>query len=291
MVGDLTDSLSPRSRQSGVQPRNRVPARRGRKPPQILATPGFRSRGKRHAQVRPSRSRARNNPARMAVSSPRGSVRAYTPSIASAGRGETLAMRNKKDVSRCALGRSDKRAMSSSVSRTEGAVGRERKWFTASASSSAHATSVHAARALAAPDCARSRASPSAERSPALAPTSAKSSHRPRCRSAERRRANAGMTPTETLGARARGANRSVHMAMRWLSLIFGASSASNDPFDSPRDTRASSAPKATCDRWLEAMFANRSPRSDSREKHAALSAAGPPASSAARACLKRAPS
>ena len=73
-------------------------------------------------------------------------------------------------------------------------------------------------------------------------------------------------------------------MEMRWLSLIIGASWASRAPLDSPRATRASSAPNARCDCRLAATLASSGDSSTSREKHAALSAAGPPASSPASA-------
>ena len=84
---------------------------------------------------------------------------------------------------------------------------------------------------------------------------------------------------------RTSGTKSSTHIEMRWLSLIIGASCARSAPFDSLRATRASSAPNARCDCRLAATFARSGDSSGSREKHAALSAADPPASSPASAC------
>ena len=71
---------------------------------------------------------------------------------------------------------------------------------------------------------------------------------------------------------------------MRWLSLIIGASAVRCAPFDSRRATRAISAANARCDCRLAATFASGAASAGSREKHAAESAAAPPASSDASA-------
>jgi hypothetical protein len=71
---------------------------------------------------------------------------------------------------------------------------------------------------------------------------------------------------------------------MRWLSLIIGASDKRCEPFDSPRATRATSAPNARWDWRLAAIFDKSGPISGSLHAAAALSVAVPPASSEASA-------
>ncbi len=192
-------------------------------------------------------------------------------------------------MSRSALGRSDSRAMSSRVGRVVGGGGAATPRTRASVSERAQATSDHAERELEGPDTARTCASSRGVRSPALTATSASTSQRPRWRSAPRRTPSAGPTCLATGSARTRGTNSSTHIEMRWLSLIIGASCARSAPLDSPRATRASSAPKARCDWRLAATLASSGDSSGSREKQAALRAAAPPASSPDSAWRRRA--
>ena len=192
-------------------------------------------------------------------------------------------MRNRKVVSRSALGRSERRATSSTVGRVcgcgTGDVARR------VAQRPGHER-PRGARALRTDRGARA-ASSSGERSPALTATSAITSQRPRCRSAPRSTLSAGPTTAGIGALRASGTKNSTHREIRWLSLIIGARPARCAPFDSRRATRAISAAKATCDWRLAATLASGAASAGSREKHAADSAAVPPASSAASASLR----
>ena len=212
-------------------------------------------------------------------------------------------MRNRNVASRSALGRSDRRETISTVGRTVGGLdvaGARARLDVAppvvatspgrSRLSSAHATRDHAARAVEGPDVDRESASSSGPRSPHATATSAMTSHRPRCRSAPRSTARAGAAWTRFCGdgtSRASGTKISAHSVRRWLSLIIGASDARWFPFASPRATRAVSAAKARCALCPAATFASSGPSDGSVEKHAAESAAAPPAESRTSARLR----
>ena len=191
------------------------------------------------------------------------------------------AMRKRNVVSRSALGRSERRAMSSSVGRVVGGGGGGAPRAAASVSRERPGDErPRRARARRAGHGARLRLFEGRQVARlARPPRPGRASDR----GAARRRGaptSAGPTCFAIGSARTSGTKSSTHIEMRWLSLIIGASCARSAPLDSPRATRASSAPNARCDWRLAATFARSGESSGSREKHAALSAAGPPASS-----------
>jgi len=118
-------------------------------------------------------------------------------------------------VSLSALGRSDKRAMSSRVGRVAGGLGGAAPRVAASVSDRAHATSDHAARELVGPVSARDRASSSGVTSPAFTANLRENEPAPEMslRAAQDRKRRS--TWRGTGSARTSGTKSSTHIEMR----------------------------------------------------------------------------